>query len=174
MQQKRSFFERLTGSVNLNEDDYENEEEHNSKEENLNQNTLNNFKDFQAKTAVFKKNKLAEEGNEEGQLTIDCYKTPQEIIIESIVAGVKPDDLDVTITRDLVTIRGKRARASNISSENYLYQELYWGSFSRSIVLDEEIDVDAAEAVLNKNGIITITLPKLDKNRSQKIKVKND
>lgn len=173
MQQKRSFFERLTGSVNLDENDYENEEEDNSAAKNANQNALKDYSDFQAKTAVFKKNKLADEG-EEGQLTIDCYKTPQAIVIESIVAGVKPDDLDVTITRDMVTIKGKRARSSNISSENYLYQELYWGAFSRSIILDEEIDVDAAEAVLNKNGIITITLPKLDKNRSQKIKVKND
>ena len=173
MQQKRSFFERLTGSVNLDENDYDNEEENNSAVKTLNQDTLNNYNDFQTKTAVFKKNKLAE-GEEDGQLTIDCYKTPQEIVIQSIVAGVKPDDLDVTITRDMVIIKGKRTRSSNTSSEDYLYQELYWGSFSRSIILDEEIDVDAAEAVLNKNGIITITLPKLDKNRSQKIKVKND
>jgi len=173
MQQKRSFFERLTGSVNLNEDNYENDE-NGSVAENLSENPLNNYNDFQTKTATFKKNKLAEEGSEDGQLTIDCYKTPQAIVIQSIVAGVKPDDLDVTITRDMITIKGKRARSSNVSSEDYLYQELYWGSFSRVIVLDEEIDVDASEAILNKNGIITINLPKLDKNRSQKIKVKND
>lgn len=174
MQQKKSFFERLTGSINLNENNYENEEKKTDYvPENISQNVLNNYNDFQANTAVFKKNKLSEEG-EEGQLTIDCYKTPQAIIIQSIVAGVKPDDLDVIISRDMVTIKGKRTRNTNVSLEDYLYQELYWGSFSRVIVLDEEIDVDEAEAVLNKNGVITITLPKLDKNRSQKIKIKND
>ena len=88
-----------------------------------------------------------------------------------MVAGVKPDDLDVAITRDKVTIRGKRSEDRTVSSEDYYHRELYWGSFSRTIVLPEEIDVDEAEAV-EKYGLLILRLPKLDKHRQTKLRVK--
>ncbi|OGZ48389.1 MAG: hypothetical protein A3C83_03240 [Candidatus Ryanbacteria bacterium RIFCSPHIGHO2_02_FULL_47_25] len=77
------------------------------------------------------------------------------------------------ITRDMITVRGKREQAREVSGDSYYYQELYWGSFSRSIMLPHEIDVDEAEATL-KNGLLTVRLPKLDKNRAERLRVKNE
>lgn len=114
---------------------------------------------------------LMEEG--EGQLTIDVYQTPDEIIVESTTAGVKPEDLDINITNESVTIKGKRERENKISDEDYFYQECYWGKFSRSIILPHEIDPENSVAVI-KNGILTIRMPKLNRRKSRKINVKLD
>ncbi|OHB24367.1 MAG: hypothetical protein A3J67_05400 [Parcubacteria group bacterium RIFCSPHIGHO2_02_FULL_48_10b] len=108
---------------------------------------------------------------EEGELTIDIYDKGDDIMIQSTVAGVKPEDLDVAITNDTVTIRGKRDRQEEIAEDNYYYKELFWGSFSRSVILPEEIDEDAAEASL-KHGLLTVRLPKKKKGVVQKLKVK--
>ena len=111
-------------------------------------------------------------GEPEGQLTIDVYQTPSEIIIESAVAGVDPDDIDVQVATDSVTIRGSRKRERTVKDEDYLYQECYWGRFSRSIILPQEIDAENAVASFGKNGILRIQLPKLSKTKAKKIKVK--
>ena len=153
MKDNRSFFERLTGSVRM--DDMPDTEETISK---LPKKTSENGGDWPA-------------SDEEGQLTIDVYQTPTEIIIKTMVAGVKPDDLDVMINRDSITIRGKRNEDRTVSGEDYFNRELYWGSFSRTIQLPEEIDIDSAEAT-EKYGMLILTLPKLDKNRQTKLRVK--
>src|SRR3989338_4414287 len=111
---------------------------------------------------------LAEEGD--GQLTVDVYQTSDEIIIESPIAGVNPEDLDVAITNESVTIKGKRAKNKKIKEEDYFYQECYWGRFSRSIILPQEVDAEKSEATI-KNGVLIIHLPKLNRQRSKKIKV---
>lgn len=123
------------------------------------------------------KNKHAENnvsliGDDEGQLTIDAYQTDDDIIIESTVAGVEPDDIDIDITNDSVIIRGERKHAEEVSEENYLYQECYWGKFSRVIPLPQDIDPDKAKAEFN-NGILRIQLPKIAKNRTKKLKVRS-
>ena len=59
------------------------------------------------------------------------YQTPSDIIVQTMVAGVKPDDLDLTIARDMITIKGKREEARVINEDNFFTKELYWGSFSR-------------------------------------------
>lgn len=109
---------------------------------------------------------------EEGQLTVDVYQTNDEIIIKSTIAGVTADDIDVTITNEMVTIKGHRKHEDKIKESDYYYQELYWGSFSRSIILPEEIDADKAKASM-KNGILTLRLPKLAKNKIKKVKISN-
>ena len=109
--------------------------------------------------------------NKEGQLTVDVYETSSSIIIKTMVAGVKPDDLDVSITRDSVTIRGKREEDRTVSSDDYFHRELYWGTFSRTITLPEEIDVEESDAV-EKYGLLILTMPKLDKHRQTKLTVK--
>jgi len=111
--------------------------------------------------------------DEEGQLTIDVWQTPDEIVVQAIVGGVKPEDLDVSVTHDMVTLRGKREKQREVSGNDYFYQELYWGAFSRSILLPQEVDADEAQATI-KNGLLTIHLPKLDKARVAKLKVKNE
>lgn len=108
---------------------------------------------------------------EEGQLTIDVYQTPDEIIIESPIAGVDSEDLDVHISNESVTIKGKRERAQVIEEEDYFYQECYWGRFSRSIILPQEIDADKSEATI-KNGVLTVKMPKLNRQKTRKLKVR--
>ncbi len=107
---------------------------------------------------------------EEGQLTVDVYQTDDEVVIKSTIAGVTADDLDISITNDMVTIKGSRGSEEKIKQSDYYYQELYWGAFSRSIILPEEIDADNAKASM-KNGVLTIRLPKLAKSRTKKIKI---
>lgn len=106
----------------------------------------------------------------EGQLTIDMYQTKDNVIIKSTIAGVKPEDIDVTIANDMVTVRGERKRDFEASSEDYFYQECYWGSFSRSVVLPVDVDIDNVAADL-KDGILTVILPKAAKAKAKKIKV---
>jgi len=109
----------------------------------------------------------------EGQLTIDVYQTPSHVFIKSTIAGVKSEDLDITITNDMVTIRGKREKDEEIKTEDYYYQECYWGAFSRSVILPVDVEAESAEAGL-KNGILTIKLPKIEKVKTKKIKVASD
>jgi HSP20 family protein len=146
---KRSFFEKLTGSVHI-EDEVET-------------------------TPVFdqhaERSQWMEEEAEEGQLTVDVYETANDIVIKTMVAGVKPEDLDISITREMVTIRGRREEDRTVSSEDYFHRELYWGTFSRTVVLPKEIDIEEAEAI-EKYGLLILKLPKIDKNREARIKVK--
>ena len=114
-----------------------------------------------------------EEENNEGELTIDMHQTPKEIIIHAMVAGVRPDNLDISINRELIVIKGNRERAKIVSEEDYCHQELYWGSFSRTILLPQEIEVEESEASVSE-GLLTITLPKIDKNKTQKLKVRKE
>ena len=120
---------------------------------------------------VKEKSWLEEAETEEGQLTIDVYQTDQDIVIKSTIAGVKPEDIDISINNDMVTIRGKRTKDEQINAEDYYYQELYWGAFSRSVILPVEVDADRAKATI-KNGILTIKLPKSEKIKTKKISVK--
>lgn len=106
----------------------------------------------------------------EGILTLDVYQTENEIVIKSTIAGVSPKDLDISITEDTVTIKGERKRDEQVKSSDYYYQELYYGAFSRSVILPEEIDVDKAKATF-KNGMLTIKLPKLAKSKTKKLKI---
>ena len=159
----RSFFERLTGTVNV--DDFEEASDEEEEEKEISQVPLDRIE------KEGKDEDWLEEGAEEGQLTVDVYNTPDEIVIRSIVAGVKPDNLDISITRDMVTIRGKREEKREIKEEDYFYQELYWGTFSRTILLPQEIEVDQAMAN-EKHGLLTIRLPKIDKEKQTKLKVR--
>lgn len=107
---------------------------------------------------------------EEGILTVDVFQIPDEIIIKSTIAGVGADDIDVAITKDMVTIKGKRHLEERVKNSDYYCQEIYWGSFSRSIILPEEIDPDKARASM-KSGLLTLRLPKLSKNKTRRLKI---
>jgi len=147
---KKSFFEKLTGIVKDEEETGDKEISSNSTENEIEE--------------------LEEES--EGQLTIDMYQTPTDIIVKTMVAGVKPEDLDISITRDMISIKGKREDTNETITNDYYHKELYWGSFSRTIILPQEVEVEEAEAI-NKNGLLTIRVPKLDKNKQAKVRVKN-
>lgn len=100
-----------------------------------------------------------EEPETEGQLAIDVFQTEKKIIVKSTIAGVRPEDLKISLHHDLLTIKGHRQIKEEIKDEDYLYQECYWGSFSRSIILPSEVDNKRVEAEL-ENGVLTITLYK--------------
>jgi len=112
-----------------------------------------------------------DEDYEEGQLSIDVFQTPESIIIKSTIAGVKSEDIDISINNDMLTIRGKREEEEKIEEDNYLYRECYWGSFSRSIILPVEVQAEKIEAVL-ENGVLTIALPKAKTSKQISVKVK--
>ena len=110
---------------------------------------------------------------QDGQLAIDVYKSKDgdEVIAQATIAGVKDADLEIHITNESVTIKGERNRKEEIEDKDYLYQECFWGSFSRSIILPFEVDAEASTAIL-KNGILTIRMPKMDvSKKTKKLKV---
>ena len=107
----------------------------------------------------------------EGQLTVDVYQTDNDIVVQSTVAGVKPEELEVNITNESVTVKGTRRLEEKVKEKDYFYQECFWGKFSRSIILPQEIDPDRSTAEL-KNGILTIRMPKMHKQKARKLRVK--
>lgn len=161
---KPSFFARLTGSAK-EYDDY--------------------FVDPKAEHAVFTgegeerhariKTKDSESWTEtepEGELAVDVYQTADAVVVKALVAGVQPTTIDISLTREMLTISGVREDEREVEEDNYFQRELYWGSFSRTILLPEEVDVDLAEAT-EKHGILMIRLPKINKKKQTKLKVRS-
>lgn len=162
---KRSFFDRLSGSAPVDDryDAFEDEQP---------------VYGPRPAAAVFPaapapRSALAavEEEQSDGQLPVDVYQTPNDIVIRTFVAGVRPDELNVSISRDMVVIDGSREERDTVSEGDSFTRELFWGSFSRTILLPQEVDVDACTAAA-KDGLLTLTLPKLDKARQTKLRVK--
>lgn len=107
----------------------------------------------------------------EGALNIDMYQTKDNVIIKSTIAGVRPEDIDITVANDMVTIKGERVKEEKIAQDDYFYQECYWGGFSRSVIVPVDIDSESIEADY-KDGILTIIIPKAAKAKTKKVKVK--
>lgn len=177
-QEPKSFFERLTGTRMMLGRDREKDEEIipyrapaalSEAEEVADEVEIDHEENF-SDEAPAAQSTAPSADEQEGQLTVDVFQDDQNIIIQSTVAGVSPDDLDVSITNDMVTIRGERRRTYTIDPDDYFYQECYWGTFSRSIILPVEIDADRAEAKI-KNGILTIRIPKANTAVTRKLKV---
>ncbi len=184
--QKRSFLDKIVGSGSDEHEKIEIREENEmDNNENAGESILGSIGEdkssHDADENAYKKKEAGKEwlpegegkSDEEGQLTVDVYKTEDLIVIKSIIGGVRPEDLDVSITSDMVTIKGKRNNPDDVSPDDYYYQECFWGNFSRSIILPCDIKTDGVEASI-KNGILTIKLPKIEKNTSMKIEVKSE
>jgi HSP20 family protein len=149
----RSFFERLTGGVSIsNENDFE----------------------LENRAPIIKDDEWAETetNDEEGELSVDVYEKPTEIIVQAMIAGVKPEDLTVSVTRDMVTIRGHRENVKEVADDHYFQRELYWGSFARTILLPAEVEPEEAEAV-ERHGLLSIRIPKINKGKTAKLKIKS-
>ncbi len=110
--------------------------------------------------------------NAEGQLPVDVHQTASDIILRAFVAGVRPDELNISISRDMVEISGSRMEREQTAGPDYFTRELFWGSFTRTILLPQEVDVDSSSASA-KDGLLTIILPKLDKAKQTKLRVKS-
>lgn len=163
---KRSFFERLTGSIRVDPDEGDVELEYRESNDDGSQ---------MRSTIMSGSVNLTEEEEiapEEAELSVDLYETDREVVVKAMVAGVKPENIDVDIARDHITIRGNRSEEQTFSDDSYYLRELYWGSFSRTITLPAEIEVEEAEAV-ERHGLLVITLPKIDREKKSKVKIKS-
>lgn len=107
---------------------------------------------------------------EEGELSLDVYDEKDNIVVKSTIAGVKPEDIDISVNNDMLTIRGKRVHEEKIDEKNYFYRECYWGNFSRTIILPCEVKADKITAKL-KNGVLMVKLPKARQGKKVAIKV---
>lgn len=152
---KKSIFERLSGSRST-DDEYDFDDVPVEEEEEVRPN---------------RERAVQEASRPEGHLPVDMYQTPTDIIVRTFVAGVRPDELNVSISRDMVVIEGSREERSEATGPDYFSQELFWGSFARTIMLPQEVDVEGSSAS-SKDGLLTITLPKLDRARQTKLKVR--
>ncbi|OJI08775.1 MAG: hypothetical protein COV08_03040 [Candidatus Vogelbacteria bacterium CG10_big_fil_rev_8_21_14_0_10_49_38] len=159
---KRSFFERLTGSISVNDE----EEETPIKAREAVRPTIKTSGDW------LTPEEPVEEAEEMGELSVDVYQTDTEIVVQAMIAGVRPEDLNLSITREMVTLEGRRQKTTETEGDGYFMRELYWGAFSRKILLPCEVEPDEAEA-FEKNGLLTVRMPKIDKARTQKIKVRS-
>lgn len=160
---KPSFLERLTGSVNM--DDYEE----------LMDEDVAFADDEEVDDEYAEEDDMdADDGGaQEGELPVDMYQTGDSIVIRALVAGVSPEDLDIAITRDMVTIKGHREEDQEAPDDDYYHRELFWGAFTRTLLLPEEVLIDEAEAK-EQHGLLEIRLPKVDKDRSTRLKVKTN
>ena len=159
MANKKSFFEKLTGSIGFNnEDDYEmledQYEEEAYKGEEEDQDDYANSYD-----------------TEVGELSVDMYRSNNAIIVKTMVAGIQKSEIDITLTRDKLVIEGSRHSQNEGAIEETYFEELYWGAFERVIDLPEEVDIELAEAH-EAHGLLTLVLPLVDRERQARLKIK--
>ena len=164
---RQSFFQRLTGSLREDEDEgvYRMDE--------INKQSMSKVsQDREQQYATSIEYEEEEEPvSVDGQLAIDVFETPVDVIVKTMIPGVRKEEVDISLSRDMLTIRGERKDEKTISEDNYHCRELYWGTFSRTLKLPHEVDIDRAEAT-EAQGMLTIKLPRVDKEKQAKIKVK--
>ncbi len=160
---KTSFFSRITGSDDQEDDDYT------VVPAGVRAAFQGNGEERHARIST-KNEKWANE-EPSGELSVDVYQTADSIVVKAFIAGVQPNTVDISLTREMLTISGMRQDEKEVEDDNYFQRELYWGTFSRTILLPEEVDVDMAEAS-EKHGILMIRLPKINKKREMKLKVR--
>ena len=110
---------------------------------------------------------------EEGELAVDLCENKDDLILQAVIGGVEISELDISITNDMITVRGERKRESKDKIEKVYYNECFWGLFSRSLILPQEINADKAKATI-KNGLLTIHLPKLMKTKRKTLKIEEE
>ncbi|MCA9352785.1 Hsp20/alpha crystallin family protein [Patescibacteria group bacterium] len=161
MTNKKSFFEKLTGSIKFNndEDDYDVMD--------------GEYLESEDEEEEYDEEETSEESYDEeiGELSVDMYRVNNTIIIKTMVAGIQKSEIDIALTRDHVTIEGSRKNDPEGRIDTVYYEELYWGAFERTIDLPEEIDIELAEAH-ESHGLLTLVLPLVDKNRKAQLKIK--
>ena len=158
MKRKTSFFKKLANAIRMNSshsDEYFEDDLY--EDQDLPENAEN-------ESVTEEEEELA------GELAVDVYESRDTYHIVAVTAGVRKGDFDISLTREVITITGTRTYGPRVSPDEYLYQELFWGTFTRTIALPEEVDIERAEAK-EEMGLLTIKLPKVDPNRQTKLKV---
>jgi HSP20 family protein len=167
---KRSFFEKLSGSVAVG-DNFDTFDDETVPAQPVRANAQTTTRPVAPGTVKMTRRPEETGGTGSGQLPIDVHQTPSEIVIRAFVAGVRPDEPSISISRDMGVIEGARMEREQVSDGDYFTRELFWGSFSRTILLPQEIDVDNSAASA-KDGLLTLVLPKLDKAKQTKLRVR--
>ena len=108
---------------------------------------------------------------ERGELPIDMYQTANDVVVKASLPGVKPEEVDISISGDTLIIKGEHKEEQEVKQEDYFRKERYYGAFNRSLILPVQVKSDKAEAVFD-NGILTLTLPKAEETKPKQIKVK--
>lgn len=104
-------------------------------------------------------------------LPIDMYQTDNEVVVKAAIPGIKPDEVDISITGDTLTIKGEHREDKEVKDEDYFYKECHFGTISRTVTIPVKVKSDKAEAVF-ENGVLTLTLPKAEEVKPRQIKVK--
>ena len=110
------------------------------------------------------------DGEREATPALDLFTTQEAVIARIALPGVKPDDVDVSIVDDVVTIRGSFEKHEELAEAGFVHQELSRGSFARSFVVPAPIQAETAIASF-KDGLLTLTLPKSDEVKPRHVKV---
>jgi len=108
--------------------------------------------------------------DQDGELVVDVFETEADFVVSTAIAGVQIKDLDISLEKDMMIIKGNRCDPHESHEKKYFYQECYWGPFSRKVVLPENIDIDKADAQMDK-GILTVKIPKCEEKEKVGIKV---
>lgn len=108
---------------------------------------------------------------EGAEMPIDIYQTDEDVVVKASVSGIKPEEVEVTITGDTLTIKGETKTEEEVEKENYFRKERSYGAFSRSILLPSSLQTDKAEATF-ENGVLTLTIPKAEESKPKQIKIK--
>jgi len=104
-------------------------------------------------------------------LPIDMYETPDAIIVKATVAGVRPEDIEINVTGNTLTIRGERKEEAELREGQAIRRERWYGTFRRDITLPAPVQADRAEATF-EHGELTLRLPKAVEARPKRIEVK--
>jgi len=113
-----------------------------------------------------------ENTNDAGELIVDVYETDKEVVVESAIAGVTADELNISLEQDILIIKGERKDPAEADKEkNYFVKECFFGPFEKEIILPKEVDTSQIKAKM-KNGLLVIRLPKEKEGDSQKIEIK--
>jgi len=102
---------------------------------------------------------------------LDMYETDDNVIVEAPLPGVKPEEIDIQVSGNVLTIKGERKEEKKEEKASYVYQERSFGGFCRSVTLPTDVDVDKAEAAF-EHGVLTLTLPKSEAVKPKTIKIK--
>jgi HSP20 family protein len=109
-------------------------------------------------------------GDVEQGLPLDIRVTENELVLTAPLPGVKPEDVDISITGETLTITGKSEQEKRDEREGYLYQEIRRGTFSRSVALPSGLKLDNASARF-ENGMLALTIPKAEEAKPRQIKI---
>jgi HSP20 family protein len=103
-------------------------------------------------------------------MAIDVRTTPDALVVEAALPGVKPEDVDISILGDTLTISGRTSQETSNDEDGYTYREIRRGSFSRTLTLPRGVKSDAAQARFD-NGMLELTIPKAEEAKPRQIKI---